>query len=107
MVIFIWIVLGVFLFFISSVTIDSYLEFQYKNYKDDWIIDGRSRGFGFNPNDSSLFIKWVNFISDKDIPYWVGVDPRAIILVKRLILINQLWLVYLISTGPIVFLNLL
>jgi hypothetical protein len=87
---------------IYAAAFDSILEYQFENYNEDWVIEGRSRGYTFKPKRSSTMIKWINFNPNNNLPYWAVNDKQASILITRLKWINRIWYVYIILIFPIV-----
>ncbi len=95
-----WLLVGFILFSVSCGVYDDYLAYQYQYYKDDWIVDGRRRGFNFNPLRSRYFVRFFNHLSNKNIPCWAASDKAAQKRFKRMVLMNRIWIVYLVLTVP-------
>ncbi|HEY0428448.1 MAG TPA: hypothetical protein VGC76_11760 [Pyrinomonadaceae bacterium] len=78
---------GATLFYLFCV--DRLIRFEYKNYKDEWIKDGKPYGYYWTSRESTFWQgcssreacskKWL-----EEKPDWIQQDPKAIDLLNRL-----------------------
>lgn len=96
-------IIGVVLFLLGCFLFDDLIKYQYESHHDEWIADGRPRGYGFHPNRSSyLSMCIIGWRHRKKIPGWANDDDAARIKYGRLIKFNRLWLWYCLLVFPVV-----
>lgn len=87
---------------------DLLLKCQYKNYRENWIANGRPRGFIFAPDDSSLLNYWKQSFRSFEKKYrWAKNHAETKALYKILLLLKRVLLIYAILFVPLVFIALL
>ena len=87
---------------------DLLLRYQYKNYKDNWIADGRPRGFIFSPDDSSLVAYWKqSFQHLEKRLLWANNDVKTKTLYKLMLILKRVLVCYSILFVPVVFVVLI
>jgi hypothetical protein len=94
--------MGVLLF--AFFNFDVLVRIEYRKYKDEWIIDGKPRGFFWKPPESTWFsssiaMQKLSFRWLFKTPQWMSNDPEAIDRLKRLRL-----LVLIFNAGIVVWL---
>jgi len=99
--VFLLILIFIFIWVFSSLSFDRVIEYQYENYREQWIMDGKPRGMFFHPKGSSYFSFWLTcFTLHKDLPDWVKNDNNAIAIYKKLKFWNKATKYYLITLFP-------
>ncbi|MFV1873539.1 MAG: hypothetical protein ACMZ64_09485 [Oleiphilus sp.] len=82
-------ILGLLLAIVSFSLFDDLIEHQYDNYRSQWELDGKPRGFGFNPSGSSYLSMCVlTSRLHKEIPEWALNDYEAQKKFKRYSIVN-------------------
>ncbi len=83
---------------------DDFVEYQYINYRNEWIDDGKPRGYYFSPKGSSylsMMIIGFKMPFKKGEPDWVLGDLVAKKKHRRLITVNKVWLWYCLLIFPV------
>lgn len=62
----------------SSFAFDNLIEYQYQNYREEWVKLGRPRGMFFNPKDASYLSLYIaSFQLPHTKPDWIEEGSRA------------------------------
>jgi hypothetical protein len=88
-----------FLFFVAGIyhgfCADRLIRFEYKNYKDNWIIDGQPCGYLWKPKEFPFWLTGANgyYCTEKwlkETPEWIQNDSKATDFLNRLRLSKRL-----------------
>jgi hypothetical protein len=85
----------------NSMAFDRLIEYQYQNYHEEWLSDGKPRGMFYKPKGSSVLTFWLkSFTLHKKTPYWASDDDNAIALHNRLVFWQKVVKWYFIGFIP-------
>jgi hypothetical protein len=97
-----YIVIGILLFIYGCFLFDNLISYQYEIHHEEWVNDGKPRGFCFSPRGSSFIA--MNIICWKMLkkrPEWLAFDSVAINKHLRLAMFNRCWTWYCILVFPV------
>lgn len=60
--------------FLNFYVIDRLFEYEFREYHDQWIVDGKPGGFFWNPKGTP-FLSWSFFVRSSRLSSWFFVTP--------------------------------
>jgi hypothetical protein len=91
----------IFIWVSGSIRFDGFIKYQYENYQDEWLDDGKPRGMFFNPKESSYLYFWIQtFTLYRGIPMWAEDDAVAIKKYGKIQFWAKITKIYLILFFP-------
>ncbi|BFM17379.1 hypothetical protein R50073_35620 [Maricurvus nonylphenolicus] len=95
---------GFVLFLLGCYLFDEVIKYQYSNYPEEWMKDGKPKGYGFSPKGGSyLSMNMIafKFAFGKKTPIWVLNDKEALKKYGRLSVFNKVWFWYCLAVFPV------
>lgn len=98
-----YLLIGGLLYIAFCMVFDDFISYQYRHFREDWVVDGKPRGFRFNPEGSSyLGMTLFSFRGYKEPPQWALPDQIAVKKHRRLAGLYGAWKWYLILLLPVI-----
>ena len=103
MLLVILLIFWVFIWVMSSISVDKLIRYEHDNYYDEWKRDRRPRGMFYNPEDGTLLGYYLMALhSSKTVPIWIQGDDVAIKLYKIVKLWKKITKIYFIIFIPLI-----
>jgi len=97
------ITIWILIFILSSKAFDDLIEYQYENYKDEWLASRKPRGMFFNPRGSSYLSFCIeSMFTYRNKPDWLKGDRNAENLYKKITFWKTIVKWYVIAFIPLV-----